>query len=147
MNKLLTIVLAILAIGIGWCYLNGTCPLQAAFGAPKTGATKIAEQSKSKMISGSELKARLDKGEKLTIIDVRTKEEYAEGHLPNSILLPYDEIMSKASQLPTDKTTELVVYCRSGRRSAEAAKTLIKMGYVNVYDMGAYTNWSYGLVK
>ena len=70
------------------------------------------------------------------IIDVRTKEEYDESHVVNSINIPYDEIDSK---IDIDKDKVIFVYCKSGRRSSIAYDTLTTMGY-KVYDLGAYEN-------
>ena len=81
------------------------------------------------------------------LLDVRTPDEYAAGHIPGSLLIPFDEIKVKSDQLPQDKNTEIVVYCRSGRRSAIAAETLISLGYAKIYDLGAVSSWTYGLEK
>ena len=71
----------------------------------------------------------------------------AAGHIPGSLLIPFDEIKVKSDQLPQNKNTEIVVYCRSGRRSAIAADTLISLGYAKIYDLGAVSSWTYGLEK
>lgn len=68
------------------------------------------------------------------IVDVRTKEEYANGHVVNSINIPYDEI-DESTNLDKEKT--IIVYCRSGNRSKKAYNTLKSLGY-DVYDLGAY---------
>ena len=98
-------------------------------------------------ITAFQVKERLDKGDKITVIDVRTPDEYAAGHIPGSLLIPFDEIKVKSDQLPQNKNTEIVVYCRSGRRSAIAADTLISLGYAKIYDLGAVSSWTYGLEK
>ena len=98
-------------------------------------------------IAAATVKERLGKGEKLIIVDVRTKEEYDGGHIPNSLLIPYDEIEVKAPALLKDKNAAIIVYCRTGRRSEIAAKALIGMGYTNVADMGGINTWTYGLEK
>jgi|WetSurMetagenome_2_1015567.scaffolds.fasta_scaffold214784_2 phage shock protein E len=85
-----------------------------------------------------------DKDSKVLLLDVRTSEEYAEGHIPGAVLLPYDELAAKFKE--PDKGRPIVVYCRTGRRSAIAADTLRDMGYVNVSDFGGYSNWKRGLV-
>lgn len=81
------------------------------------------------------------------ILDVRTQEEYTEGHIPDSILIPYDEIQDKASTLLPDKSQTILIYCRSGRRSEIAAHALIKMGYESVYDFGGIIDWPGEVVK
>ncbi|WP_301961916.1 rhodanese-like domain-containing protein [uncultured Phascolarctobacterium sp.] len=142
MSKLSVFLLCILAAIGFWFYSKGACPLQAL---GRNSAAAAGENYQN--ITAAQVKARLDKGDMLTVIDVRTKEEYASGHVPGSILIPFDEIKTKAGQLPQDKNTEIVVYCRSGRRSAIAADTLIALGYNRIYDMGAISSWTYGLEK
>ena len=74
------------------------------------------------------------------LIDVRTLAEYNAEHLDGALNIAVDVIADKiASEVP-DKDTKIVVYCRSGSRSATAAQTLIDMGYKNVYDLGAMSN-------
>ena len=85
-----------------------------------------------------------DKAAKPLLLDVRTEEEYSAGHIPGAILMPYDEIEARFAE--PDKGRPIVVYCRSGRRSAIAKETLVGMGYANVSDFGAYTNWTGKLV-
>jgi phage shock protein E len=73
-----------------------------------------------------------------TVIDVRTEQEYKEGHLINSINIPHGEIKDKITEHVHDKNQKIIVYCRSGRRSDIAKKTLDEMGYTNVINAGAY---------
>ena len=122
----------IAAVGL-WFYNNGACPLQAMSPSSDTASSGSYQQ-----ITASQVKERLDKGDKITVIDVRTPDEYAAGHIPGSLLIPFDEIKVN---------TEIVVYCRSGRRSAIAADTLISLGYAKIYDLGAISSWTYGLEK
>ena len=76
--------------------------------------------------------------EKSTIIDVRTEQEYKEGHLKNSINIPHVEIKNKINDQVKDKDQKIILYCRSGRRSGIAEKILKEMGYKNVVNAGAY---------
>lgn len=69
------------------------------------------------------------------LIDVRTKEEYAEGHIPDSINLPLSNLDQILKEVP-DKNTPLFVYCQSGSRSARAAKSMKKAGYSDVTNIG-----------
>lgn len=75
----------------------------------------------------------------LLILDVRTAEEFRGGYIPGAKLAPYDELASSFKE--PDKTRPIVVYCRSGRRSAIAMETLRAMGYVNLSDFGGVNNW------
>lgn len=81
------------------------------------------------------------------ILDVRTKEEYDEERIPGSTLLTLDEIEYKASEVLPDKDIKIYVYCRSGRRSLEAAYKLIDLGYKNVYDFGGIIDYPYETIK
>ena len=74
--------------------------------------------------------------ENYQILDVRTREEYGEGHIERAFNVPYDEINEL---IPLDKDTIIFVYCKSGNRSKIAAEKLIELGY-EVYDLGAYEN-------
>lgn len=77
------------------------------------------------------------------ILDVRTLEEYAQGHIPNAQLLPLDQIDQIADFAAKNDT--ILVYCRSGNRSAQAADYLVQLGYVNVYDFGGIISWPYDI--
>ena len=76
------------------------------------------------------------------ILDVRTQEEFAAGHIPNAICIPNEIIgSSEISALP-DKAQLILVYCRSGNRSKQAASKLVKMGYTNVVEFGGILDWN-----
>ena len=80
-------------------------------------------------------------GKEAMFIDVRTKEEYDEGHLKGAINIPYDEVTEIISTYGTvEYDTPIIVYCKSGNRSNTAAQALIKSGYKKVYDLGAMSN-------
>ena len=78
--------------------------------------------------------------EKAFWIDVRTTEEFLSGHVADSTNIPYDKIKDSAHLLPHDKTAQINVYCRSGRRSNIAKTFLIDLGYLNVIDHGGLDN-------
>ncbi|WP_154668793.1 rhodanese-like domain-containing protein [Niameybacter massiliensis] len=98
-------------------------------------------------ISAQQAKEMIDKGEYGVILDVRTLEEYNEGHIEGATLLPDNEIKNKAEITLYDKEEVILVYCRSGRRSEAAAKVLVEMGYTKVYDFGGIVDWPYEVVK
>jgi rhodanese-related sulfurtransferase len=86
----------------------------------------------------------------LLLVDVRTMEEYKGGHIPGADLFPYDEIDARKAafaKLAGNADRKIVVYCRSGRRSAIAAETLVRQGYTDVSDFGAIGNWVGKLVN
>ena len=101
---------------------------------------KQEEKATSQNITCAEKEELMNEG--AVLIDVRSASEYAEGHLDNSINLTVDTIGVNIEKLVSDKNTKIIVYCRSGNRSATAANTLINLGYTNVYDLGAMSNCS-----
>lgn len=72
------------------------------------------------------------------LVDVRTQQEFDQGHLENAILIPHDQIAARASELGTDKHRAIVLYCRSGSRSSQAKLALEKLGYTDVMNAGGY---------
>ena len=98
-------------------------------------------------ISGAEAKALMDSESDYIILDAREQYEYDEGHIPGSILIPYDEISDRAEKELPDKDQLILVYCRSGRRSKLAAEELVKLGYTNVKEFGGIIDWEYETVK
>jgi phage shock protein E len=94
-------------------------------------------------ISAEDAKERMDSGDAVIILDVRTQEEYDEDHIPGAILIPNETIGEERPALLPDLDAEILIYCRSGRRSAEAAKKLVALGYSKVYDFGGIIGWPY----
>ena len=90
--------------------------------------------------------SQMMKNENVMILDVRTAAEFAEGHIKNAILIPVNEIESRAADLITDKDQILLVYCRSGNRSNTAALALARMGFTAVYDFGGILDWDGDIV-
>ena len=97
-------------------------------------------------ITQAEAKALMDSEKNYIILDVRTEEEFADGHIAGAILIPDDEIEEKAAGILTDKNQLILVYCRSGRRSKNAASSLAALGYTNVKEFGGILDWKYGTV-
>ena len=93
-------------------------------------------------ISPQEAKKRMDNEEDVIILDVRTQEEYDSGHIKNAVCLPNEDILSEPDILP-DKGQHILVYCRSGNRSKQAAQKLADMGYENVLEFGGILDWPY----
>ena len=80
------------------------------------------------------------------LLDVREEAEYITGHARDAELLPVDELDAESADLVIGpKETPVLVYCRTGRRSREAAQKLEELGYTEVYDMGGLVGWPYGL--
>ena len=132
MKKILLLVLAALLA------ISAVCLAQSPANAE--GYQKITpQQAKARMAEPG-----------VIVLDVRMQQEYDAGHIANAVLLPLPLIetgdAAVAKVLP-DKDAEILVYCRSGRRSAIAANALINMGYTNVLDFGGINDWPYEVVK
>lgn len=98
-------------------------------------------------ITAEQAKTIMDTEKDYIIIDARTEEEFAEGHIENAILIPEYEIKDRAEKELPDKEQLILVYCRSGRRSKIASEELVKLGYTNVKEFGGIIDWPYKTVK
>lgn len=107
----------------------------------KAGST-AGEQAYHK-ITVEEAKAMMDGGG-VTVVDVRTPEEYAEEHLPGAINLPNEALGAELPEELPEQTASLILYCRTGVRSKQASDKLVELGYKAVYDMGGIVDWPYG---
>lgn len=94
-------------------------------------------------ITAAEAKQIMDTEEDYIILDVRTQEEYDQGHIPGAILIPDTEVEVTAEEVLTDKDQLLLVYCRSGRRSKLASEILVELGYTNIKEFGGIIDWPY----
>ena len=98
-------------------------------------------------ISAQEAKALMDTESDYVVVDARTEQEYAEGHIEGAVLIPEYEIEDRAETELTRKDQLILVYCRSGRRSKIASEELVKLGYTNVKEFGGIIDWPYEVVK
>ena len=85
--------------------------------------------------------------QEVVVVDVRTREEHESGHIENAVLVPNESIGSEMPEALPDKEATLLIYCRSGRRSKDAAQKLLALEYQNIYDFGGVIDWPYELVK
>jgi len=95
------------------------------------------------VLSPSEALERIDNRETIILLDVRTRAEYNQIRIPGSTHIPLDELETLLGQQIPDVDSEILIYCRSGNRSATAARILKNMGYHTVYDMGGIIDWPY----
>lgn len=94
-----------------------------------------------RQISQDEAQKMMETEKDYIILDVRTPEEYAEGHIPGAICISHDSIPTDTiSELP-DKNQLIMIYCRSGRRSKLAAEQLVSQGYTNIVEFGGVNTW------
>lgn len=98
-------------------------------------------------ISQEEAKKMMSENDGHIIVDVRTQEEYDEGHIPYAVCIPNESITDTQPEGLPDLDQIILVYCRSGRRSKEAAQKLFDMGYTNVYEFGGIIDWKGDIVK
>lgn len=114
-----------------------------------SGAKGTAMQHKNTFytISAQEAKKRMESGTPVIIVDVRTKSEYDEGHIPNAVLIPNETIGSERPAALPDLNAEILVYCRSGARSRAASQKLANLGYTAIYNFGGIMDWPYETVK
>ena len=98
-------------------------------------------------ITVEEAKKLMDSEEGCIFLDVRTRKEYDQGHIPGAVLIPNTEIEAKAADLLPDKGQLILVYCRSGRRSKLAAQSLADLGYTNIREFGGILDWPYEVVQ
>ena len=97
-----------------------------------------------RQISQQEAKNLMDTHSEYVILDVREQHEYDEGHIPGAVLLPLGSITqeSAAAVIP-DTAATVMIYCRSGNRSKQAAEILCDLGYLNVKEFGGINTWPY----
>ena len=109
------------------------------------GFLKLVNDAKTRVLecTADDVKRRLDKGEKFTLVDVREESEYAAGHLPGAVHMSKGVIERDVEKAVPDPAAPLVLYCGGGFRSALAADNLQKMGYTNVSSMdGGWRGWT-----
>ena len=98
------------------------------------------------LISAEEAHEMMEDGD-VVVLDVRERDEYDAGHIAGAVLLPYTSVSAQtAAEAIPSKDSTVLVYCRSGRRSAIAAEALVDLGYQHVYDFGGILSWPYETV-
>ncbi|MFQ5416924.1 MAG: rhodanese-like domain-containing protein [Myxococcota bacterium] len=107
-------------------------------------ATACAQpQDGAPRISASELVQRIEAGSAPTILDVRTEVEFADGHIPGALNIPYDQLAARIAEIPGARSDEIAVHCHSGRRAGIAKATLRGAGFTRVRDLdGHWKAWA-----
>ena len=95
-----------------------------------------------KQISQEQAKEMMEKDDGHVVVDVRRQDEYDAGHIPGAILIPNESINKDQPEELPDLDQIILVYCRSGNRSKQAAQKLFDMGYTNIYEFGGITDWT-----
>ena len=100
-----------------------------------------AEANTYRRITMQEAVEMMEKEENYIILDVRTHEEFAAGHIPGAIVIPNETIGTEEIDRLPDKDQLIMVYCRSGNRSKQASDKLVKLGYTNIVEFGGINSW------
>lgn len=129
------VILAAAVLGVGILLLSGCIDKQIMDGPDmmKNTYQQISQEEAMKM---------MEKNEDLVIVDVRRQDEYDAGHIPGAILIPNETIEDVHPEELPDLYQTILVYCRSGNRSKQAAQKLADMGYTNVYEFGGIMTWT-----
>ena len=135
--KNLILLAAVICFGVAVLKLVGNRMRSTSQGSPAAG-----NREPWRTVPAQEA-APLLEAEGTIVLDVRTQEEYDGGHIPGAVCLPVESIGTQPPASLPDPDAEILVYCRSGRRSAQAAGKLAKLGYTNVSDFGGILNWPY----
>ena len=100
-----------------------------------------------KHVTMDEIVEIMEENEGYIILDVRTIEEYNEGHIPNAICIPNETIDENVVNILSDKNQLILIYCRSGNRSKQATDKLENLGYTNLIEFGGIMDWKGEIVK
>ncbi|MCK7487566.1 MAG: rhodanese-like domain-containing protein [Bacillus subtilis] len=117
--------------------------LFAVVGCSTTPTTMNSPQT----ISAKKGKELMANDPSIILVDVRTESEYLEIRIDGALLLPLSSITLDAIHVLPDKNATIILYCRSGNRSAQAAQLLDGLGYTKIYDMGGILDWPYDTVS
>ena len=116
-------------------------PILAALAA-LTACSSGANSGEYRQISSAEAQKLMESESNYIILDVRRVDEFADGHIPNAINIPNEDIGTEEIDGLPDKNALIFVYCRSGNRSKEAAKKLALLGYTRVVEIGGILDWT-----
>ena len=130
-SKLLTVILVSAAALLSGC------------GNLNAGDSSKGEKNTYQHISQEEAKKLMDTETGYIILDVRTQEEYEEGHVVEAMCIPNETIDDTVTEQLPDKDQLILVYCRSGNRSQQASKKLADLGYTNIQEFGGINTWQY----
>ena len=121
------------------CLAACAAPTKVASNAPGV-CTMDTEPASS--IDGQTAKMLVAEG--AVLVDVRAPDFYAREHIRGAINVPVAQVEQRAAEVIKSLDTPVIVYCRTGKGSAQAAATLKRLGYTHVYDLGSYLNWGEG---
>ncbi len=116
-----------------------------SFGCASKKESPQGEEKNPVKITAEEAKKMMDESE-VIVIDVRTPEEFKEGHVDKALNIPLDQIADEIDKVVPNKDDKVLLYCRSGNRSGQAAKILSDLAYTQIYDFGGINDWPFDVV-
>ena len=119
----------------------------AALLAALLAACGVSSKTSYRQITADEAAQMMQEETDFVLLDVRTQEEYASGHIPGAICIPNETIGSEEIPELPDKDQLILVYCRSGNRSKQASQKLAEQDYTNVVEFGGINGWTGNLEK
>ena len=119
----------------------------AALLAALLAACGVSSKTSYRQITADEAAQLMQEETDFLLLDVRTQEEYASGHIPGAICIPNETIGSEEIPELPDKDQLILVYCRSGNRSKQASQKLAEQGYTNVVEFGGINGWTGEIVQ
>lgn len=135
-KKNITALILIIALAIAAMPFIRWVQGRAAGGPDTAGKNRVST------ISPDEAMAMIEEDSSLVIVDVRRPEEFAQGHIPGAVNIPNEDIGDEMPEALPDLEQRILIYCRSGNRSAAAAKKLVDIGYEDIYDFGGIIDWT-----
>ena len=139
-NIIIAIILIAVLICIG-CFIYKTSKTNKTTTSNSTATTNGAKTNEIRHVSMNDIVKIMEENKDYVIVDVRTPDEYKEGHIPNAINIPNETINETVYNKLKDKNQLILIYCRSGSRSRQAAYKMQKLGYTNLVDFGGIINW------
>lgn len=139
-NIIIAIILIAVLICIG-CFIYKTNKTNKTTTSNSTATTNGSKTNEIRHVSMNDIVKIMEENKDYVIVDVRTPDEYAEGHIPNAINIQNETINETVYNKLKDKNQLILIYCRSGSRSRQAAYKMQKLGYTNIVEFGGIINW------
>ena len=125
------LLILLLAVGLG--ILSGCARMPNEANIPEQSYTQIDQETATQMMA---------RNDGHIIVDVRRQDEFDAGHIPGAILIPNESITAEKPEALPDLDQIILIYCRSGNRSKQAAQKLCEIGYTNIYEFGGINTWT-----
>ena len=139
-NIIIAIIIIAVLICIGF-FIYKSSKTNKTTNSNSTATTNAAKTNEIRHVSMDDIVKIMEENKDYVIVDVRTPDEYKEGHIPNAINIPNETINETVYNKLKDKNQLILIYCRSGSRSRQAAYKMQKLGYTNLVDFGGIINW------